>query len=141
MQGAEKSARVPPAFNLVGLLGVSLWMLTLFLRGTAAIHNPGLQFWLGIAPNFGVGLLLSMLLINCYPVALKLKKALTYRQFLYGLGLIFAVLFLSEVVHALFLGAAFDIFDLLVSLLALGLMAWLHLRLIDKTTRREHDYP
>lgn len=111
-------------FNIMGLLGVSLWVLTIFLRETSAIDNPNLQFWLGIAPNFGVGLLLPMLFVNFYPVVFK--KELTYRLFLYGLGMIFAALFMSEVVHALFLDSGFDIFDLLASLIALGIMAWLY---------------
>lgn len=120
----QKKSKLP---DVVGLLGVSLWVLTIFLRETPVIDNPNLQFWLGIAPNFGVGLLLPMLLVNFYPVLFK--KDLNYTQFLYGLGLIFAALLMSEIVHALFLNSGFDVFDLLVSLLALGIMAWLYRRL------------
>lgn len=119
----QKKSKLP---DVVGLLGVSLWVLTIFLRETPAIDNPNLQFWLGIAPNFGVGLLLPMLLVNFYPVLFK--KDLRYTQLLYGLGLIFAALLMSEIVHALFLNSGFDVFDLLVSLLALGIMAWLYRR-------------
>jgi hypothetical protein len=106
-----------------GLLGASLWALTILLRESPAIHDPNLQFWLGITPNFGVGLLLPMLVANFYPVLFK--KELTHRLFLYSLAMVLAALFLSEVVHALFLDSAFDIFDLLASFVAVAIMVWL----------------
>ena len=71
--GERRKSKLP---DVVGLLGVSLWVLTTFLRETPAIHNPDLHFWLGIAPNPGVGLLLPMLLVDFYPVLFK--KELTY---------------------------------------------------------------
>lgn len=124
MQAIEKSGKPPMALNIMGLLGVSLWVLTIFLRETSVINNPAFHFWLGIAPNFGVGLLLPMLLVQYYSATFK--KTLTYKQFLVGLAVIFAALFMSEVVHALFLNSGFDIFDLLASLVALSIMAWLY---------------
>jgi hypothetical protein len=119
--GERRKARLP---DLVGLLGAVLWALTIFLRQTPAIHHDTLRFLLGIAPNFGVGLLLPMLLVNFYPVLFK--KELSYRLFLYGLGMIFLALFLSEVLHVLLSDSGFDIFDLLTSLVALSIMAWLY---------------
>jgi hypothetical protein len=108
-------------FNVLGLLGVILWVSVIFLRETPVVHNPSINFWLGIAPNFGVALLLPMLLANYYLVVFK--RALTHRLFLYGLAIIFAALFLSEVVHDIFLNSRFDVWDLVASLVALIIMA------------------
>jgi hypothetical protein len=108
-------------FNILGLLGILLWALTIFLRETPVAHHPGINFWLGIAPNFGVALLLPMLLVNYYPVVFK--KALTRQFFLYGLVIMLTVLFLSEVVHDIFLNSRFDVWDMVASLVALMIMA------------------
>jgi hypothetical protein len=53
-------------FNLLVFLGVILWVLVIFLRETPIVHHPSTNFWLGIAPNFGVALLLPMLLASYY---------------------------------------------------------------------------
>jgi len=115
--GEQKSLTL---FNILGLLGVLLWVLTIFLREMPVAHNPGINFWLGIAPNFGVALLLPMLLVNYYPVVFK--RALTRRFFLYGLAILFTALVFSEVVHDIFLNSKFDIWDLVASLVALVIM-------------------
>jgi hypothetical protein len=119
--GEQRKSVLP---DTVGLLGTFLWAMTLFLRETPVIHDPNSHFWLSIAPNFSVALLSPMLLVNFYPILFK--KNLTYRLFLYGLVLIFVALLMAEIVHTLFLGSGFDIFDLLASLAALTIMAWLY---------------
>jgi len=50
----------------LGFLGVILWVLVIFLRETPIVHYPSTNIWLGIAPYFGVALLLPMLLANYY---------------------------------------------------------------------------
>jgi hypothetical protein len=108
-------------FNVLGLLGAFLWVLIIFLRETPVAHHPGINFWLGIAPNFGVTLLLPMLIASYHPVVFE--RALTRRHFLHGMVTIFAVLLLSEVVHEIFLNSRFDIWDLVASLVGLSIMA------------------
>lgn len=108
-------------FNVLGLSCALLWVLAIFLREMPVAHNPGINFWLGIAPNFGVALLLPMLLVNYYPVVFQ--RALTRRFFLYGLAIMFTGLLLSEIVHDIFLNSKFDIWDLVASLMALLIMA------------------
>jgi mannose/fructose/N-acetylgalactosamine-specific phosphotransferase system component IIC len=108
-------------FNLLGFLGVILWVLVIFLRETPVAHDPCLNICLGIAPNFGVALLLPMLLANYYPVIFK--RGFSWKVFRNGLAIIFAALLLSEVVHDRFLNSRFDIWDLAASLVALAIMA------------------
>ena len=108
-------------FNLLGFLGVILWVWVIFLRETPIVHHPSANIWLGIASNFGVALLPPMLLANYYPVVFK--RGLTRQSFLNGLAVIFTALLLSEVVHDIFLNSRFDIWDLAASLVALVIMA------------------
>jgi hypothetical protein len=106
--------------HFLGLSGVILWVALIFLREMPIVHHPSANIWLGIAPNFGVALLLPMLLANYYPVVFK--RRFTRQIFLDGLAVIFTVLLLSEVVHDIFLNSGFDIWDLAASLVALVIM-------------------
>jgi hypothetical protein len=108
-------------FNLLGLLGAIPWGLAIYLRETPIVHYPSTNIWLGIAPNFGVALVLPMLLANYYPMLFK--KGLSWMAFRNGLVVIFIALLLSEVVHDIFLNSRFDIWDLAASLVALMIMA------------------
>lgn len=107
-------------FNLLGLLGVFLWVTVIFFREAPGIDYPGIRFWLGIAPNFGAALLLPVLFANYFPVLFK--RPLTRLHFSYGLAGVFAALFFSEVIHAVFLNSMFDIWDLAASLIGLVIM-------------------
>lgn len=106
--------------DVLGLIGALLWTLTLFLRGTAIMQNEIISFLLGIAPNFGVGLLLPMFTVIYYPILFK--KDITFKKFIFILIAIYLLLFVSEVVHDKFLNRRFDFYDMIASLIALGVM-------------------
>jgi hypothetical protein len=110
--------------SVVGLVGSFLWVLTIFLRETELAASTGIGFLLGILPNFGIGLLLPMLLILFYPLLFKAEiSAGMYRLSLAGF---FLLLLVSEIIHDRFLSSPFDIYDLAVSFLALGIMVLLY---------------
>lgn len=106
--------------DVLGLIGALLWTLAIFLRGTVLIQNEIISFLLGIAPNFGVGLLLPMLTMRYYPILLK--KDITFKKFILILIAIFLLLFVSEVVHDKFLNSRVDFYDMIASLIAFGVM-------------------
>ncbi len=110
--------------DVLGLIGALLWALTIFLRGTALMQNETISFLLGIAPNFGVGLLLPMFTVIYYPILFK--KDITFKKFILILIAIFLLLFVSEVVHDKFLNSRFDFYDIVASLIALGVMILLY---------------
>lgn len=110
--------------KVFGFLGFGLWALTIFLRGTAVVQHDTVNFLLGIAPNFGAALVLPMMAVIYYPIAFK--RELSVATFRYSLVAIFLFLFLSEVVHDLFLNSRFDPYDLIASLIALGIVALLY---------------
>lgn len=106
--------------DVLGLIGALLWTLAIFLRGTVLIQNEIISFLLGIAPNFGAGLLLPMLTMRYYPILLK--KDITFKKFILILIAIFLLLFVSEVVHDKFLNSRVDFYDMIASLIAFGVM-------------------
>jgi cation transport ATPase len=106
--------------NVLGLIGALLWALAIFLRETTLMQNEIISFLLGIAPNFGVGLLLPMFTVIYYPILFK--KDITFKKFILILIAIFLLLFVSEVVHDKFLNSRFDFYDMIASLIALGVM-------------------
>jgi hypothetical protein len=59
-----------PLISIIGLLGSLLWVLTIFLRETELANIEAISFLLGILPNFGIGLLVPMLVIQFYPILL-----------------------------------------------------------------------
>lgn len=107
--------------KLIGAIGMLVWALAVVLRGTPIAANETIDFFLGIAPNFGVGLLLPPLSIIYYPVIFK--KESTFKQFILILIGIFILLFASEVIHDKFLNSSFDIYDMIASLVAFGIVA------------------
>ena len=119
MENVKKNRLI--MINFIGLFGVFLWVFTIFLRETSLVQDSRINFLLGITPNFGVALLIPMLLINYFPIVFK--KAITHRNFLCGMGIIFTTLFFSEVVHDLFLNSPLDIWDLVASSVAIIIMA------------------
>lgn len=106
--------------EILGLIGAVLWTLTIFLRGTSIMQNEIINFLLGIAPNFGAGLLLPMFTVIYYPIIFK--KDITFKKFILILIAIYFLLFMSEVVHDKFLNSKFDFYDMISSLIALGIM-------------------
>lgn len=107
-------------FDLLGCMGIVLWVLTIFLRETPVVHNHRVNLWLGVAPNFGVALLLPALIATYYHAAFK--RALTRQRFLLGMTVIFTGLVLSEVAHDVFLNSRFDGWDLVASAVGLAIM-------------------
>ncbi len=85
------------------------------------MQNEIISFLLGIAPNFGVGLLLPMFTVRYYPALFK--KDITFKNFILVLITIFLILIVSEVVHDTFFNSRFDLYDLIASLTALGVMS------------------
>lgn len=116
----RKEKKKTTLIDVLGLIGALLWALTIFLRGTVLMQNEIISFLLGIAPNFGVGLLLPMFTVIYYPILFK--KDITFKKFIIILIAIFLLLFVSEVVHDKFLNSRFDFYDMIASLIALGVM-------------------
>jgi hypothetical protein len=117
----ERKEKKTTLIEVLGLIGAVLWASTIFLRGTFLMQNEIISFLLGIAPNFGVGLLLPMFVVRYYPVIFK--RDITFKKFFLILITILLTLIVSEVVHDTFFNSRFDFYDVIASLIALGAMS------------------
>lgn len=110
--------------KILGLIGAMLWVLTIFIRDSNIALNETTVFMLGVAPNFGVGLLFPMLAKELYSVVFK--KQLSCKRFVFILIGGYIALLLSEVIHDKFLNSPFDIYDIISSLIAFGIFFLLY---------------
>ena len=100
----------------LGILGIGIWVGTIFLRETSAVNMQVIGFLLGIAPNIGAVWGVATIFEEMYSVLLKKKYTLKVAVaaligiFILGLG--------SEIVHDLFLNSPFDIYDMISTIVA-----------------------
>ena len=117
---------------LFSMGGTLLWVGAEWIwRGFGMPQYPALVFLIGVLPNFGCVWTAAGLFVILWPKPpgrVLSKRAVS--KFLYAL---FLCIFLSEALHALFFGAAFDIWDILASLLA-ALLLLLFTHGADKET-------
>lgn len=103
-------------FQLLGLNGAIIWGAAVIVR-SLNLSMPGiLSFIVGVAPNFGVVWFLMGLYVAYAPYILKRESTRRGRYF--AIAAILAMLLLSEIVHAAFLGAGFDMADMVTSVIA-----------------------
>lgn len=102
--------------RIMGMLGVFIWAATIFLRESSLMGHTTSRFILGVAPNFGVVWLLYWLIALWYQN--KYKREIKLPGQCVILGIILAFLFLSEVIHQVFMDSPFDIWDIIASCLA-----------------------
>jgi hypothetical protein len=102
------------------IAGMLIWCSVIFIRETGQIPDRLLHFSY-IGPNLGSALALPYFFNILAPKYLKEKLASRchYKQFL----LLFVAFLLSEIVHAVFLGASFDWKDIVASIVGLGIVA------------------
>lgn len=90
----------------IGILGMLIWVLAGFLRDTWVASIPVVNFILGIA---------SLVEYN-YPILFK--KEFTFRLAVISVMGIFLLALLSEIIHDVFLGSPFDIYDMIATFIA-----------------------
>ncbi|SKC61651.1 hypothetical protein [Maledivibacter halophilus] len=124
IKGDELKNRKMRLTKILGLIGAMVWMLTIFIRDSNIELNGTIAFMIGVAPNFGVGLLLPMLAKEIYSVVFK--KQISCKQFVFILIGGYIALLLSEVIHDKFLNSPFDIYDMISSFIAFGIFFLLY---------------
>ena len=112
----DKHDRLKKTYIVLALIGAALWSATLYLRGTPCRDYPVLKHLLGVAPNFCVVWIGTGTVAALHPFVFK--KEFNPSHIVWLLASFLAILLLSETVHALFLHARFDIWDILASVAA-----------------------
>ena len=108
-------------YSFLALAGCLIWVAAVVLRGTEVAANPVGDFLLGIAPNFGAAWAVVGLTLTFWPFILR--RPFDMGKFALLLLATLLALLASEVVHMLWLGARFDIWDMVASVVALLVLA------------------
>lgn len=102
--------------ELLGYLGIFLWGAIILLRGTSLTNNGLYLFMLGILPNLAAAWAITM--SAKWVVLFIFKRSVTIKiHFCICLAVIILAL-ISEMIHDMFLGAPFDIYDMLLTVVA-----------------------
>lgn len=104
-------------YQILGLVGVVIWLVAIAARELGLDLPAVLSFAVGVAPNFGVVWLLMGLYESYGPIIIKRESTRKGRYI--AAAVVIALLVLSEIIHMVFLGAGFDVGDLLASVVAM----------------------
>lgn len=123
------------SFQIAGIAGSLVWCAAVLVRQAGIPLASAARFLVGIMPNIGAPLVCVGLFVSFFPFVCKGEAARRERYL--AIAATMLLMLLSEAVHALFLGAAFDVWDLLASLIAAVPLVILNRRRDDKTPSAE----
>jgi len=102
--------------EILGYTGIFLWIAIILLRGISLTNNSLYLFLLGIFPNLAAAWAMTM--FAKWVILFILKRSVTVKiHFCICAAIIFLAL-ISEVIHDMFLGSPFDIYDMLITVVA-----------------------
>ena len=99
-----------------GIIGALFWGGTVLLREMQVSDISALTFILGIMPNISaswVSLYIGELLVD------KANKKFTFKVASIISVVVFLLALTSEIIHDLFLNSAFDVYDIIATILAI----------------------
>lgn len=112
----EKKRRI---YGILALIGWAIWMFAYPIRLANMELNSIATFFIGIAPNLGVAISFPFL---CLSINTNLKKQISEMKILiFSTVFMFICLIISEIIHQIFMNSLFDIYDLIMSAVGVGL--------------------
>ena len=114
----------------LGYIGMILWVAVILLRGNYTSDNSVYLFIIGSLPNMAAAWLFTML--GKWMVIFLFKRKYTLKIHLAVCGGILAIALLSEIIHAVFFASPFDIYDMLVTVIAQTVMFFIPVLTKDK---------
>lgn len=114
----------------LGGIGIFLWVATVVLRDDNFSSHALYIFIMGILPNLAAAWVFTI--FGKWVVIFSLKRAYSTKIHLINCAGVFIMAFLSEVVHDLFLNSPFDVFDILITVVAQVFIFALPLLVNDK---------
>lgn len=119
-------------YRIIALIGALIWAGATLLRELPMPIDGPVRFALNVAPNFGVVFAVVGLSIVFWPYVWK--RAFPAKGMYPFLCALLVLLLGSEIIHAAFLDAPFDIWDMAASALAAAVLAIFHLASQRKET-------
>jgi hypothetical protein len=96
----------PGIVEILGYIGLGIWVAVVFLRGYGLLNNDLYLFFLGILPNLGAAWLVTM--IGKWLVVLNWKQDYSIKKHLMICIGVVVLALTSEIIHDLFLESPFD---------------------------------
>ena len=104
------------SIEILGYIGGLIWIAVILLRELSLSNNSIYKFFLGILPNLGAAWVMTMfgkwILLFVFKQDYSIKK---HCMICFGI-VIFA--FASELIHDSFLNSPFDIYDMMITIIA-----------------------
>ena len=103
--------------SFFGIIGVITWCMTIFLR-ELSINNSILKFILGIMPNISA----TWFFISMAEIIFNIKKyKFSIKSAVFSSVAVFVLALISEIIHDLYLNSAFDINDIIATIVSIVL--------------------
>lgn len=118
------------SIEIIGYLGIILWVAIILLREYNVSDHAGYQFLIGILPNAGAAWVATM--FGKWVIDYIFKQKYTIKTHAVICACILALALGSEIVHDLFLNSPFDLYDILVTIIAQMIMLFVPILLKNK---------
>lgn len=102
--------------EILGYIGIIIWITVFFLREARLSENDHYVFLLGVLPNLGAAWCMTMFIKWGCTLIMKWKYSIKKHVVICSIILFLA--FGSEIVHDLLLSSPFDIYDMLITVVA-----------------------
>lgn len=116
--------------EVLGYIGMVIWVAVIFLRKYSWLDNSVYLFLLGILPNLGAAWVMTM--FGKWIVISSGKRNFTVKVHLFICIGVFVLALGSEIIHDLFLKSPFDLYDILITIIAQIFMFFIPILTKDK---------
>lgn len=103
--------------EILGFIGIAVWVAVILLRENPLSSSYAYWFVLGILPNLGAAW--AFVMFAKWAVIFGLKREITPKSYLLICVVVLALALVSEVIHDLFQNSPFDVYDILITVVAL----------------------
>lgn len=115
------------SIDVMGLMGIFVWVAVLFLRSNFHTDNSIYHFVIGILPNFGAAWCVSGIAYAF--ISYKTSYTIKLHRIICITVVVLALV--SEVIHDQFINAPFDVYDMLITVIAQSIMYFLPVLIKD----------
>jgi len=116
--------------ELLGFIGILVWVCVTYIRTNDSVFNPVFSFVIGILPNLGAAWTMTM--FGKWTVLIAMNRRYSLKKHAaFCIGVLAAAV-LSEYLYDVFLQNPFDIYDILLTVIAQLIMFILPVLTKDK---------
>lgn len=106
-------------YRWIAYFGIAIWLIAHFTSSKVGEFNNTIQFFLGIMPNFGVVLFFPFILLSLGERIYKERDINEKRIFYISILIISILLIVDESINIIFKGLNFDLYNTIISSIAI----------------------